>query len=341
MLNASSPRDLRFMAWLRPLSALAIAFLTTSCQDLADLELLIDWLRFGSALPDCVSSDCNCADFASQPEAQRVLDAFDDDPFGLDSDGNGWACESLPKTAPKTANAPRTANHLLLGRPQGDDANSLLLEKPEYVLSYSKERGTANWASWQLSADWLGDAERQNDFRPDAALPAGLDAVRPGDYDGSGYDRGHLVPSGDRTVTEAVNSATFVMTNIIPQTTENNREPWRRLETFSRALVDQGQDLYIIAGVYGNQGRIADGTVTVPTNTWKVIVVLPPGAGLGDIDIDTPVIAVDIPNGDRLDGWGDYLTTVDVIEGATGYDLLSNVPKRVQAVVESRQFQGF
>jgi len=340
MINASFFGTRRSMARLRPVAILAIAFLTTGCQTLADLEQLIEWLRSGSALPNCVSSDCNCADFASQPDAQRVLDAFDGDPFGLDSDGNGRACESLPKASPQTANAPATGDHLLLGRPSNGPSNSLLLEKPGYVLSYNKARGTANWASWQLSPGWLGNADRQNDFRPDADLPADWNAVRPSDYEGSGYDRGHLVPSGDRTVTEAINSATFVMTNIIPQTAENNREPWRRLEMFSRTLVDQGQDLYIIAGVYGDQGRLADGTVTVPTNVWKVIVVLPAGAGLEAVDIDTPVIAVDIPNGDRLGGWGDYLTTVDVIEGTTGYDLLSNLPKRVQAVVESRLFQG-
>ncbi|MGK7902570.1 MAG: excalibur calcium-binding domain-containing protein [Hormoscilla sp.] len=47
-------------------------------------------------LPDCVNSDCNCSDFASQEAAQTVLDAFPGDPFRLDRDKNGIACESLP-----------------------------------------------------------------------------------------------------------------------------------------------------------------------------------------------------------------------------------------------------
>lgn len=46
-------------------------------------------------LPACVSSDCNCSDFSSQPEAQAVLNAFPGDPHGLDRDNDGIACESL------------------------------------------------------------------------------------------------------------------------------------------------------------------------------------------------------------------------------------------------------
>lgn len=47
-------------------------------------------------LPACVNSDCNCSDFATQAEAQRVLDAFPDDRYGLDRDKDKVACESLP-----------------------------------------------------------------------------------------------------------------------------------------------------------------------------------------------------------------------------------------------------
>jgi micrococcal nuclease len=47
-------------------------------------------------LPACVRTDCNCDDFDTQSEAQRVLDAFPGDPFRLDPDHDGLACESLP-----------------------------------------------------------------------------------------------------------------------------------------------------------------------------------------------------------------------------------------------------
>jgi micrococcal nuclease len=48
-----------------------------------------------AGLPPCVSTDCDCSDFRSRAEAQRVLEAFPGDPFKLDRDGDGVACESL------------------------------------------------------------------------------------------------------------------------------------------------------------------------------------------------------------------------------------------------------
>jgi hypothetical protein len=46
--------------------------------------------------PSCVNSDCNCSDFATQAEAQRVLEAYPGDPFKLDRDKDSIACETLP-----------------------------------------------------------------------------------------------------------------------------------------------------------------------------------------------------------------------------------------------------
>lgn len=53
-----------------------------------------------SSLPKCSETDCNCSDFQTQAEAQAVLDAFPGDSHGLDRNGDGVACESLPKTEP-------------------------------------------------------------------------------------------------------------------------------------------------------------------------------------------------------------------------------------------------
>lgn len=47
-------------------------------------------------LPSCVKSDCNCSDFSTQNEAQKVFELFPNDKFRLDRDKDGIACESLP-----------------------------------------------------------------------------------------------------------------------------------------------------------------------------------------------------------------------------------------------------
>ncbi len=45
---------------------------------------------------DLPQGDLDCSDFATQAEAQAVLDADPSDPHGLDREGDGVPCESLP-----------------------------------------------------------------------------------------------------------------------------------------------------------------------------------------------------------------------------------------------------
>jgi endonuclease G len=246
--------------------------------------------------------------------------------------------------------APPTSNiHLLFGNPSNATANpsdvdNFLLEKPQFVLSYHNTNGTPNWVSWHLQPSDLGKADRQNDFRPDPALPSQFTHVLPRDYTGSGFDRGHLCNSEDRTRNDADNSATFVMTNIVPQTPDLNRGPWVKLESYARTLVRQGNKLSIIAGCSGMHTTIGrTNSVTVPTACWKVIVVLPPGRSpLTALKADTRVIAVDMPNtqGIKNKDWRVYLTTVREIEAKTGYDFLSTVPRDMQDQIETRKDTG-
>jgi endonuclease G len=127
--------------------------------------------------------------------------------------------------------------NLLLGNPSNAvssiaSINNYLTVKPQYVLSYNSKTHTANWVSWQLNRSWIGNADRKNDFRPGEALPAAWYKVRPSDYTGSGYDRGHIAPNADRTRNEADNSSTFLMTNMMPQVPELNRGVWGDLVRF-------------------------------------------------------------------------------------------------------------
>lgn len=294
-------------------------------------------------LPPCVEDDCNCGDFRDQALAQTVLDAFAEDPFVLDKDGNGVACESLPPLSSGLDPAVPQSNspHLILGNPSNagtGNPNNLLIERSQYALSYHRDRGTANWVSWQVSADWLGNAARQDNFRQDGGLPAGAYQVTPNDYRNSGFDRGHIVPSADRTKSVADNSATFLMTNILPQAPENNRGVWRELEAYSRDLVYQfDRELIVIAGGYGERDALAEGRLIVPSRLWKIIVVLDqPGQGIAGVSPETQIIAVDMPNRDTANNeWRAYQTTIDRIELATGYDFLSMIPVEIQTILES------
>jgi endonuclease G, mitochondrial len=259
------------------------------------------------------------------------------------------------EVAPKPAKDLIPNEHLLLGNPSqatADEAqaNNYLLQRPQYTLSYSRDRGTPNWVSWHVNKDWLGTAPRQDDFRADNTLPAGWYRVGLTAYSGSGFDRGHNVPSADRTATAEDNSATFLMTNMIPQAPQHNRETWAYLEDYTRKLVGAGQEVYVIMGSYGVGGTgtagtkqtLDNGRVTVPAQIWKVLVVLPEGQDdLSRITTSSRVIAVNTPNSQTVRAdWGSYRTTIDALEKETGYDLLSAIPAPVQNVLESRTDTG-
>lgn len=252
-------------------------------------------------------------------------------------------CSLIQLPTRQQPSLPTTSVHLMLGNPSGAIENiahpdNYLIVKPQYALSYNKSNETSNWASWQLNQSWLGTIDRQNNFRPDATLPVGWERVIPSFYSRSGYDKGHIVPSGDRTRTTEDNSATFLMTNIIPQTPDNNRKTWESLESYCRQLLKSGEELYIIAGSLGSQGKLLKGNVTIPASTWKIVVVLDrPGAGISSITSNTRVIAVNIPNQQGINpDWKAYRVSVDKLEELTHYNFLSNVPIHIQDIIEDK-----
>ncbi|HEX8349384.1 MAG TPA: DNA/RNA non-specific endonuclease [Hymenobacter sp.] len=249
-----------------------------------------------------------------------------------------------------SSSTPTRDDNLALGNPSGatTDTNNYtnyLLIKPQYALSYHRDRGIPNWVSWHLSSAWLGTVDRQDNFTADNSLPTGWYRVTTSSYTGSGFDRGHNCPSADRTSSVDDNSATFLLSNIMPQAPNNNQRTWVGLENYCRTLVDQGNELYIICGSYGKGGvgsngaasTLDNGRVTVPDRCWKVVVVLPVGTDdVKRVGTSTRVIAIDTPNDNSIKtDWATYRTSIDAIEQSTGYDLLSAVSTSVQKTVEA------
>ena len=233
------------------------------------------------------------------------------------------------------------AQSLVFGNPSdaASDVNApdnYLLAHRNYILSYNRSRGAANWVAWHLSKSDIGNTERSESFFPDTLLPAAW-RIKPGDYTGSGFDRGHLCPSKDRSDSIENNTETFLMSNMAPQTANLNRRTWRLLEEYTRTEVARNREAYVYAGCYGDNGKIKD-KVTIPTNCFKIIVLLAEGGNdLGRVRANTRVIAVDMPNAANVSRrWRTYRTTVDTIEEATGFDFLATLPDEIEAVLESR-----
>ncbi len=230
--------------------------------------------------------------------------------------------------------------HLAFGNPSNatDDPDNYLIVGDGSVFSYNESHGTVNWVSWRTTRADLGNSIPRPDFRPDPRLPGNFQRIGYYDYSGSGYNRGHLVPSADRFANAKLNEETFMMTNIIPQTGALNQYPWEKLESYVRSQVwSRKFDAYQIAGGYGEQGFLKN-KVVVPTNCWKIVVLVSRGRSVDSIDQRTRIIAIDMPNVDSIenDAWEKYKTTIRSIEEKTGLDFFASLPLELQETIETR-----
>ncbi len=247
---------------------------------------------------------------------------------------------------PNRAGSSSDDTNLVLGNPSGanTDSNNFLLSKPQYTLSYNRRSGTPNWVAWRTSKSNLGSVDRSNRFHPDEMLPPGSQ-ISPSDYKNSGYDRGHICPSGDRTNTPEDNDATFSMANMMPQTPELNRHVWADFENYVRDVVRAGNEVYQVAGPVGTAGTIAGGRVVVPQGCWKVVVVVPESqSSTRRINAQTRVIAIAIPNTNdpKLEtaDWRSFRTTPLQIERAVHLDLFSNLSPQLKSALEQKTDSG-
>jgi endonuclease G len=136
-----------------------------------------------------------------------------------------------------------------LGNPSGATADTnnhthYLIQRRVMAEDYNDTRRVPNWVSWNLTASDVGSSGRGN-FLTDTNLPANFYWVKTSDYTYSGYDRGHMCPSADRTDSVTNNDHVFFMSNIIPQTPDNNQGVWADLETECRTLAAAGNELLI------------------------------------------------------------------------------------------------
>ena len=237
--------------------------------------------------------------------------------------------------------------HTALGFPGAalgtiDSVTAYLSVKPQYVLSYDGARRVPNWVSWELNKAWLGAVARQNDFRPDDTFPDEIPQAQLSDYAGSGWDRGHLCPSEDRTATVDDNRSTFYLTNMVPQADSANGGPWAQLESYLRHLAATGKELSVVAGgvFAGPTKAIGADAVAIPSATFKVVVVLErPGQGIADVTFQTRVISVVLPNEasvSRAADWRSFRVRPRDVEMATGLRLFADVPHEVREVLVDR-----
>lgn len=127
--------------------------------------------------------------------------------------------------------------------------------KRNYSMLYDTKNKLAYWVAYPLSKDYLGKQKRTDDWAYDPAFSVDEQADLHKGYPDNAIlalDRGHQIPSGDRTASYAENASTFYYTNMTPQHKALNQQVWADLENKIRTWVttqNGGADtMYVVTG---------------------------------------------------------------------------------------------
>lgn len=230
-----------------------------------------------------------------------------------------------------------------IGLPTYSDDDEII-HHSAFSLSYNEKHEQANWVAHITSPDIINPGfTRTNDFRVDPKVSSGssvegdfflkyLQEDSTYEYDGFGYDRGHLAPSADFRWSLKAMSESYYYSNMSPQLPEFNREIWAELESIIREYVqEKEQKVFVVTGpILKDNLPILERSinkVSIPEEFYKVII---------DIDSDTiSGIGFIMPHEECEYPVMSYAVTIDEVEKKTGIDFFASLQDDIENTLES------
>lgn len=202
------------------------------------------------------------------------------------------------------------------------------LERAAYRLSYNPATRLPVWVAWHLTAEHTdGPYSRKGiKFAEDEDVP--VPRATNMDYINSGYDRGHICPSGDNKWSEEAQLQSFLYTNCCPQLHNLNAGDWNELEGKCRKWAQQYGGVYIVSGpllLNKKHKTIGKNKVVVPEAFFKVVLCM---------EGEPKAIGFIYRNEANNKTMSSYVNTVDDVERLTGLDFFSALPDEVEREVE-------
>lgn len=209
--------------------------------------------------------------------------------------------------------------------------NEMLLFKSQFIISYNVQNLCPNYVCWSLTPSRAsGKVQRTNKFYADNAMGESS-RVDFYDYNGSGYDRGHMCPAGDNKNMQKAMEESFLMTNICPQNHNLNTGAWNDLEVQCRSWAKNYGTLYICCGPIFDSyppktiGQRKNMEIAVPDRFFKVILTL------GRVP---KAIGFIYPNQACSGDMRDYAVSVDKVEKETGMDFFFQLDDKQEKPLE-------
>lgn len=186
-----------------------------------------------------------------------------------------------------------------------------------FMLSYNEPYEQAEWVAYMLKKEHMTYDERKRPyFIEDPKVRTKSADWR--NYKRSGYDRGHLLPAGDRRFSEQAYNETFYTSNISPQNRDFNAGVWNRLEMLIRQWAKRYGSIFVVTGGVLESGLKEIGTedVAVPKYYYKIV-----AKGEGK---NMNVAAFLMEGKESSKALKKFAVSVDEIERRTGIDFLKN-----------------
>jgi endonuclease G len=225
------------------------------------------------------------------------------------------------------------------GEPRAQPAVAVqVLRNPGFDVGYSDKRRQALWVAFR-AASLKGSRKlaARPPFDADARTRARVSTF---DYQGSRYDRGHLAPQYliGKLYGRDAQRATFLMSNIAPQSRRLNQLVWQRLEEAEADIVaPRAGELWVVTGpVFGsNPARLKSG-IEVPQAFYRIWLDLREGGAPAVLGF---VVPQEVCGTEPLEH---YLASVDDIELQTGLDFFHELDDaREHAVEGGRSTEGW
>ena len=228
------------------------------------------------------------------------------------------------------------------GLPEYKKTDSIIWHSAMAIL-YNETHEQAQWVAHILLSDVThGSVTRTNDFRQDTLVTTGtaveedyfLKTKLPDgkyEYDGYGYDRGHLAPSADFRWSRTALSESYFYSNMSPQLPEFNRDKWASLENFIRAYMYRypNSQLYIVTGPVLHDGLAKSersvNNISIPEQYFKLAMDYEAKRGIAFL---VPHKAFEYPV-------ESYAISIDSLEKITGINFYSKLNATDESKIES------
>lgn len=233
---------------------------------------------------------------------------------------------------PKMTNLPADQQYVLHMMSKIAGRNFAMLYDTKYKLAY--------WVAYPLVPSYhVKNTGRTDDWGYDPKIKQSFQPNLSSGWATSGIDRGHQIPSGDRTCGDSENAMTFYYSNMTAQNSKLNQGQWAKLEEKTRAWASRCDTMYVVTGAM------------IQTKTDKAIEYASDKSGnqiarpkyyyraLAQRTGNTyTTIAFKMDNKEPSGTYDDYRLTVKELEDETGFTFFPSLSNEVKGKIEANKW---